>query len=77
MATGAVVGAILKDRGVSPARVASAWVVGKLSLTSAIFGLSKLHNFSEDQAALLLRLSGPEIRSVEAPMAAPSGAQQC
>ena len=59
------VGAIAKDRGVPRAQVALAWVLGKPEVTAPIIGATKPHHLDDAVAALSLKLSSEEVKSLE------------
>jgi aryl-alcohol dehydrogenase-like predicted oxidoreductase len=61
------VGAIAKERGVSRAQVAMAWLLQKPGVTSPIVGAVKPHHLSDAAAAVALKLTADEIRRLEAP----------
>ncbi len=58
---------VAKARGVSPARVALAWLLSKPALTAPIIGATKLHHLDDAIAALDVELSAGDIRQLEAP----------
>jgi len=58
---------IAKERGVSHAQVALAWLLGKPGITAPIVGATKLHHLQEAAAALSLRLTPPEVAALEEP----------
>lgn len=61
------VAALAKQRGVSQAQVALAWVVQKPGITSPIVGASKPNHLTDAVAALSLKLTSEEIAALEAP----------
>ena len=56
-----------KARGVSPARVALAWLLSKPAVTAPIIGATKLQHLDDAVAALDLELSAEEVQQLEAP----------
>lgn len=60
-------GEVAKQRGVSHAQVALAWMLGKPGVTAPIIGATKPHHLSDAVAAVSLRLSAQEIASLEEP----------
>jgi 1-deoxyxylulose-5-phosphate synthase len=58
---------IAKQRDVSRAQVALAWVVQKKGITAPIIGASKPHHLTDAVAALSLGLTDDEIAALEAP----------
>jgi len=63
------VGRISAQRGVSRARVALAWMLGKPAITSPIVGATKPHHLADAAAAVSLGLTPEEIASLEEPYA--------
>lgn len=61
------VGEVAKQRGVSNAQVALAWVLHQPGVTAPIIGASKMYQLEEAVAALELRLTPEELRALEAP----------
>jgi len=61
------VGAIAKQRGVSRAQVALAWLVQKTGVTAPIVGAAKSQHLTDAVAAVSLGLTADEIKSLEAP----------
>jgi 1-deoxyxylulose-5-phosphate synthase len=61
------VGALAAARGVPRAQVALAWILSKPVVTAPIVGASKPHHLEDAVAALSLRLTDEEIRSLEEP----------
>jgi aryl-alcohol dehydrogenase-like predicted oxidoreductase len=57
---------VASRRGVSHARVALAWMLGKPFVTSPIVGASKPHHLDDAVAALSLKLTTEEVASLEA-----------
>ncbi len=58
---------LAKQRGVSNAQIALAWMLHKPGITSPIIGASKMPHLDEAIAALDIKLSGDEIAFLEAP----------
>lgn len=54
-----------KQRGVSPAQVATAWILSKPGVTAPIVGASKMYQLEEATAALNLQLSKEEVDFLE------------
>ena len=63
----AAVAAVAKERNVSRAQVALAWLLQKQEVTSPIIGASKPHHLEDAVAALSLDLSDEEVDALEAP----------
>ena len=61
------VGEIAKQRGVSNAQIALAWMLHKPGITAPIIGASKMYQFDEAIAALDIKLSADEMAALEAP----------
>ena len=61
------VAAVAKARGVPQAQVAMAWLLQKPGITSPIIGASKSAHLTDAVAALSLKLTSEEIKSLEAP----------
>jgi aryl-alcohol dehydrogenase-like predicted oxidoreductase len=61
------VGKVAAARGVPRAQVALAWVLQKKGVTSPIVGASKVEHLTDAVAALSLKLTGDEIKILEAP----------
>ncbi len=59
------VGVIAKARGVPRAQVALAWVLNKPEVTAPIIGATKPHHLDDAVAALSLKLSHDEVKSLE------------
>jgi len=59
--------AIAASRGVSPAQIALAWVLGKPAVTAPIVGVTRDLHLRDAVAALGVRLDADEIRALEAP----------
>jgi len=58
---------VARKRGVSNAQVALAWVIQQPGVTAPIIGASKPHHISDALAALELKLSAEEMKSLEEP----------
>ena len=58
---------IADTRGVKPAQVALAWVMGKPGVSAPIIGASKLYQLDEALGALDLKLTGDEVKRLEEP----------
>lgn len=56
-------------RGVPPAQVALAWMLGKPAITAPIVGATRPHHLQDAVAALSLRLGEDEVAALEAPYA--------
>ena len=61
------VGEIAKQRGVSNAQIALAWMLHKPGITAPIIGASKMYQLDEAIAALDIKLSADEMTALEAP----------
>ena len=61
------VGAIARERGVSRAQVAMAWLLQKPGITSPIVGAGKPQHLTDAVAALALRLTDAEVHRLEEP----------
>jgi aryl-alcohol dehydrogenase (NADP+) len=59
--------AVANERGVSPAQIALAWMLGKPGVTSPIIGASKMEHLDQAVAAMAIRLSDEEVHRVEEP----------
>lgn len=59
--------ALARQKGVSPAQIALAWMLHKPGITSPIIGASKMNHLDEAIAALDMQLTDDEIASLEAP----------
>src|SRR5580700_6542687 len=60
-------GDVAEKRGVPPAQIALAWMLGKSFITSPIVGATKPHHLTDAVAALSVRLTPGEIKSLEEP----------
>jgi aryl-alcohol dehydrogenase-like predicted oxidoreductase len=58
---------IARQRGISRAQVALAWVLAKPMITAPIVGATKLHHLDDAVAAVDVRLSSDEIAALEQP----------
>ena len=56
---------IAKGRGLPPAHIAMAWLLGKPAITSPIVGATKPHHLEDAIAALSVKLSDEEVRGLE------------
>ncbi len=56
---------VARERGVSPAQVAMAWILSKPVVTSPIVGATKAHHLDDAVAALDLTLSSDEVARLE------------
>ena len=61
------VGEIATARGVKPAQIALAWLLGKPGVTAPIIGASKPPHLDDAIAALAIRLDASEMAALEAP----------
>lgn len=61
------VGEVAGERGVSRARVALAWLLGKEGVTAPIVGSTKAEHLEDALGALELELTEDEIERLEAP----------
>jgi aryl-alcohol dehydrogenase-like predicted oxidoreductase len=61
------VAAIAKNRGVSPARIACAWVLQAPGVTAPIIGATKAAQIQDLIAAVDLKLTGDEVAALEKP----------
>jgi aryl-alcohol dehydrogenase (NADP+) len=60
---------IARERGVSPAQVALAWVLHRPGVTAPIIGASRMAHLDDALAALDITLSDDEMRRLEEPYA--------
>ena len=58
---------LAEAKGLSPMRIALAWVLSKPAVTAPIVGASKLHHLDDAIAALEIRLTEDEIKALEEP----------
>jgi aryl-alcohol dehydrogenase-like predicted oxidoreductase len=63
-------GEVAEARGVARAQVALAWLLTKPAITSPIVGATKLHHLEDAVAAVALKLTPDEVKSLEEPYAA-------
>jgi aryl-alcohol dehydrogenase-like predicted oxidoreductase len=61
------VAALASERGLPPAQIALAWLLGKPAITAPIVGATRLGHLDDAVAALGLRLSPEETARLEAP----------
>jgi 1-deoxyxylulose-5-phosphate synthase len=59
--------ALAKERGVSNAQIALAWVLQQPGIAAPIVGATKPHHLEEAIRALQVKLSREEIRTLEEP----------
>jgi 1-deoxyxylulose-5-phosphate synthase len=59
--------AVAAERGVPPARIALAWLLGRPAVTAPIIGATKVAHLDDAVAAVDLRLSEEEVARLEAP----------
>jgi aryl-alcohol dehydrogenase-like predicted oxidoreductase len=59
--------ALAKERGVTPAQIALAWMLHKPGITAPIIGASKMPHLEEAIGALDIKLSSDEMARLEAP----------
>ncbi|MBX3086107.1 MAG: aldo/keto reductase [Anaerolineae bacterium] len=58
--------AIAEKRGVKPAQIALAWMLGKPGISSPIIGASKMYQLEEAIEATTIQLTDDEVKAVEA-----------
>jgi aryl-alcohol dehydrogenase-like predicted oxidoreductase len=58
---------VAEKRGVPPAQIALAWMLGKSYVTSPIVGATKPHHLTDAVAALSVKLTPEEVASLEEP----------
>ena len=58
---------VAKARGIPNAQVALAWLLGKEGVTSPIIGATKMQHLDDAVAALAVKLTSDEVRSLEEP----------
>jgi aryl-alcohol dehydrogenase (NADP+) len=58
---------IARNRGVTPAQIALAWLLQKPGITSPIIGATKMQHLEEAVAAVDIRLTEEEINNIDAP----------
>ncbi len=61
------VGEVAKARGVPQAQVALAWMLAKPAITAPIVGATKVHHLEDAAAAVSLKLTPEEVKSLEEP----------
>ena len=59
--------AIAAERGLPPAQVALAWLLGRPGVTAPLIGATRLRHLDDALAALEVRLTGEETARLEAP----------
>ena len=62
-----VVRAIATDRGLAPAQIALAWLLGRPGVTAPIVGATKPQHLEDAVAAVEVKLSDDEVARLEAP----------
>jgi len=62
-----VVAAVAEERGLAPAQIALAWLLGKPAVSAPIVGVTKPEHLEDAIAAVDVRLSKTEIERLEAP----------
>jgi aryl-alcohol dehydrogenase-like predicted oxidoreductase len=62
-----VVRAVAAERGLPPAQIALAWLLGKPAVTAPIVGATRLHHLEDAIAAVDVTLSEEEMAHLEAP----------
>jgi aryl-alcohol dehydrogenase-like predicted oxidoreductase len=62
-----IVTAIARERGLPPAQIALAWLLGKPAVTAPIVGATKLNHLDDAIAAVEVILTEHEISRLEAP----------
>jgi aryl-alcohol dehydrogenase-like predicted oxidoreductase len=62
-----VVRAVAAERGLPPARIALAWLLGKPAVSAPIVGATKLRHLDDAVAAVEVRLDPDEVARLEAP----------
>jgi aryl-alcohol dehydrogenase (NADP+) len=58
---------IAEKRGVKPAQIALAWMLGKPGISSPIIGASKMYQLDEAISAVDIQLTEDEVKALEAP----------
>src|SRR6185437_14269638 len=61
------VGEVARDRGVTPAQIALAWLLRQPGVTAPIVGASKPEHLEQAVAALSVTLSDDDVRRLEEP----------
>jgi 1-deoxyxylulose-5-phosphate synthase len=59
--------AVAAERGLPPAQIALAWLLGKPAVAAPIVGATKLRHLEDAIAAVEVTLSGDEVARLEAP----------
>ena len=59
--------AVAAERGLAPAQIALAWLLGKPAVTAPIVGATRLRHLEDAIAAVEVTLSGDEVARLEAP----------
>jgi aryl-alcohol dehydrogenase-like predicted oxidoreductase len=59
--------AVADERGVPPAQIALAWLLGKPGVSAPIMGATKLQHLEDALAAEEITLSEDEVKRLEAP----------
>jgi aryl-alcohol dehydrogenase-like predicted oxidoreductase len=59
--------AVAAGRGLPPAQIALAWLLGKPAVAAPIVGATKLRHLEDAIAAVEVTLSGDEVARLEAP----------
>jgi 1-deoxyxylulose-5-phosphate synthase len=59
--------AVAAERGLPPAQIALAWLLGKPAVAAPIVGATKLRHLEDAVAAVEVTLSGDEVARLEAP----------
>jgi aryl-alcohol dehydrogenase (NADP+) len=59
------VAAVAKARGVKPAQIALAWLLGKPAVVAPIIGASRMEHLEDALGALEIRLRDDEVRALE------------
>jgi aryl-alcohol dehydrogenase-like predicted oxidoreductase len=62
---GRILKLIARERGVSRAQIALAWVLSKSEITAPIIGATRLQHLDDAVAALTIRLTAAQIRTLE------------
>ena len=67
MAVADAVAAIARERGVTPAQIACAWILQAPGVTAPIIGATKLHHVKELIASVDIKLTREEVAALEQP----------
>jgi aryl-alcohol dehydrogenase-like predicted oxidoreductase len=59
--------AVAAERGLPPAQIALAWLLGKPAVTAPVVGATRLHHLEDAIAAVEVSLSDDEVARLEAP----------